>query len=217
MTMTGGVPFKVCGVTSAGDAAWAERSGAAYLGFILYPASPRNVTLEQFRTLAAGVSRPTVAVCVMPSVTDIESFIAAGADHIQAHFPPEIPFKTLRSWSEAAGVGRLWLAPRLPPALDVPTGWLPLADTFLLDTFDPVKFGGTGHTGDWKKFARHQRAHPDQTWILSGGLSAETIAAAVRESGARLVDVNSGVESSPGVKDSAKLAAFVAALNQARA
>ena len=216
MTMPAGVPFKVCGLTSARDAATAERSGAAYLGFILHRDSPRRVTLEQFRALAAGVSRPKVAVAVMPTVAEIESFLAAGADYIQAHFPPEIPFKTLRAWSEAAGASRLWLAPRLPPPLDVPTGWLPLAGTFLLDTFDPVKFGGTGQTGDWQKFARHQRAHPGKTWILSGGLSAETIAAAVRESGARLVDVNSGVESSPGVKDGAKLAAFVAALSPAR-
>jgi phosphoribosylanthranilate isomerase len=216
MTTTEGVAFKVCGLTSGGDAALAERSGAAYLGFILYPSSPRHVTLGQFRALATGGSRPKVAVCVTPSVAEIESFLAAGADHIQAHFPPEIPFKTLRAWSEVAGASRLWLAPRLPPALDVPTGWLPLADSFLLDTFDPVKFGGTGQTGDWQKFARHQRAHPGKTWILSGGLSAETIGAAVRESGARRVDVNSGVESSPGVKDGAKLAAFAAALKAAR-
>jgi phosphoribosylanthranilate isomerase len=215
MTMPA-VPFKVCGLTSAGDAAAAERSGAACLGFILYSGSPRHITLEQFRALAAGVSRPKVAVCVTPSVGEIEAFLSAGADYIQAHFPPEVPFKTLRAWSEAAGAGRLWLAPRLPPPLDVPTGWLPLADSFLLDTFDPVKFGGTGQTGDWQKFARHQRAHPGKTWILSGGLDAGNVAAAVRESGARWVDVNSGVESSPGVKDHAKLAAFVAALPPAR-
>jgi phosphoribosylanthranilate isomerase len=210
--MAGRMAFKICGLTSAGDAALAERGGADYLGFILYPLSPRHVSLEQFRALAAGVSRKKVAVFVTPSVAEIAAALSAGADFIQAHFPPETPFKTLRAWSEAAGASRLWLAPRLPPPLDIPMGWLPLADTFLLDTFDPVKFGGTGQTGDWQKFARHQRAYPGKTWILSGGLSADTIAAALRESEARLVDANSGVESSPGVKDPAKLQAFAAAL-----
>jgi phosphoribosylanthranilate isomerase len=212
MTTSGAVQFKVCGLTSAGDAAAAEDAGAAYLGFIVYPPSPRAVSLGQFRALAAGVKRRKVAVVVTPTVAEIEALLAAGADFIQAHFPAETPFKALRAWSQAAGANRLWLAPRLPPPLDVPSGWLPLADTFLLDTFDPEKFGGTGQLGDWGKFARHQRAHPGKAWVLSGGLSAETVGEAVRASGARIVDANSGVESSPGVKAPDKIRAFAAAL-----
>jgi len=211
----GGVRFKVCGLTSAGDVALAAGSGADYLGFILYPGSPRAVTPAQFAALAAGAAQPKVAVCVLPAAADIAAYLAAGADYVQAHFPPETPFRTLQEWSRAAGPARLWLAPRLPPALDVPPGWLALADTFLLDTYDPVKFGGTGQTGDWGKFARHQRAHPGKTWVLAGGLGADTVGRALRESGARIVDANSGVESSPGVKDPAKLRAFAAALRAA--
>jgi phosphoribosylanthranilate isomerase len=214
--MSGDVQFKICGLTSAGDAAVAEAAGAGYLGFILYPPSPRAITLAQFRGLAAAVKGRKVAVVVTPTVAEIEALLAAGADFIQAHFPTETPFKTLQAWSQAAGANRLWLAPRLPPPLDVPSGWLPLADTFLLDTFDPEKFGGTGQLGDWGKFARQQRAHPGKTWILSGGLSAETIGEAVRASGARFVDANSGVESAPGVKAPAKIQAFAAALRAAR-
>jgi phosphoribosylanthranilate isomerase len=214
--MIGELRLKVCGITSAGDAELAEEAGADYLGFILYPESPRGITSAQFGALAPRVSRRKVAVCVTPSVAEIESYLAAGADFIQAHFPPEIPFRTLQAWSRAAGAGRLWLAPRLPPQLDVPPGWLPLAHAFLLDTFDPEKFGGTGQAGDRAKFARHARAHPETTWILSGGLNASNITLALRESGAMLVDVNSGVESSPGVKDRAKLHAFADAVRTIR-
>jgi phosphoribosylanthranilate isomerase len=214
--MIGDIQLKVCGITSAEDARMAEGVGADYLGFIVHALSPRYVSLEQFAVLAPRVTRKKVIVCVMPSAAEIESFAAAGADFIQVHYPPEMAFKTLQAWSQAAGPHRLWLAPRLPPPLDVPSGWLPLGDTFLLDTFDPEKFGGTGQTGDWKKFARHRRAHPGKTWILSGGLAPDNIAGALRESGAAIVDVNSGVEVSPGVKDRAKLQAFADAIGAIR-
>ena len=85
---------------------------------------------------------------------------------------------------------------------------LPFAKHFLLDTFHADSFGGTGQIGDWPKFARHRQVHPEKTWILAGGLNAENIGDAVRASGARFVDVNSGVESAPGVKDHAKLKRF---------
>ena len=77
-------------------------------------------------------------------------------------------------------------------------------------------FGGTGQTGDWAKFADHQQANPKRTWILSGGLNPENIGEALRASGARFVDVNSGVESAPGVKDREKLQRLVARLRESR-
>jgi len=122
---------------------------------------------------------------------------------------------SIAQWSQFAGRSRLWLAPKLPPGQDVKPEWLPLADTFLLDTFHADKFGGTGETGDWAKFKRHREAHPGKTWILSGGLSAENIAAAVTATGAKFVDVNSGVEQAPGIKSPAKLQALVLALHNA--
>jgi phosphoribosylanthranilate isomerase len=97
----------------------------------------------------------------------------------------------------------------------VPESLRLLADVFLLDTFSPEKFGGTGLPGDWSKFARHQRNFPRKTWILSGGLTPDNIAAALAQSGARWVDVNSGVESAPGQKDRVKIEAFVAKLKGA--
>ena len=89
---------------------------------------------------------------------------------------------------------------------------LPLAATFLLDTFHAAGFGGSGKTGDWAKFARYRETYPQHTWILAGGLSPDNVAEAVAQSGAFFVDVNSGVETSPGVKDHAKLRALGEAL-----
>ena len=83
-------------------------------------------------------------------------------------------------------------------------------------TYHAGGFGGSGQTGDWTGFARMQTEHPDHTWILAGGLNPENIGAALTASGARFVDVNSGVERTPGVKDEAKLKAFVVALHRAR-
>jgi phosphoribosylanthranilate isomerase len=211
--MINGIRFKVCGLTSPADAEFADRCGADYLGFILYPPSPRGVTPAQFGAMQGRLPpRKKVAVCVTPTVAELQALAAAGADLFQIHFPADTALETLRGWSQTAGPEKLWLAPRLPPPLDVAPAWLPLAETFLLDTFHAEKFGGTGRTGDWEKFARHQQAHPEKTWILSGGLNPENIGEAVRQSGAHFVDVNSGVESAPGVKDRAKMQLFVAAL-----
>ncbi|MGA3006701.1 MAG: phosphoribosylanthranilate isomerase [Opitutaceae bacterium] len=209
--------LKVCGLTSLADAEFADRCGADYLGFILHPPSPRGVTLAQFRAMQGRWSPgKKVAVCVIPSVADLRAYALAGADFFQIHFPPDTPLETLRDWSQAAGPDKLWLAPRLPPGFDVAPAWLPLAETFLLDAFHPERFGGTGETGDWQKFARHQRSHPQKTWILSGGLNPGNIQEALGRSGANFVDVNSGVESAPGVKDRAKLERLVAAIQRAR-
>ena len=208
--MIGNIQLKVCGLTSAADARTAARAGADYLGFILWPKSPRFLALEAWKKLApdlpAGPKR--VAVMVEPSVAELSAAVAAGFDFVQIHFSHTVPLAVAAEWSEFAGRGRLWLAPKLPPEMDVAAAWLPLADTFLLDTFHAGGFGGSGRTGDWAKFARHRAAHPEKTWILAGGLTPENVAAALAASGARFVDVNSGVESSPGVKDHAKLAAL---------
>ncbi|HVW21656.1 MAG TPA: phosphoribosylanthranilate isomerase [Opitutaceae bacterium] len=210
--MIGGIRLKVCGLTHPADVAAAAASGADCLGFIVHPDSPRHVAPERLRELTA-VAREwkSVAVSVAPSPEDLRRLAGLGADFLQVHFPIEMPFAVLQAWSQAAGPGRLWLAPRLPPGLDLPPGWLALADTFLLDTYDPAKFGGTGRTGDWDKFRRHAARHPEKTWILSGGLEPGNVGAAL-EQGARFLDVNSGVESAPGRKDPAKLAALAAAI-----
>ena len=212
--MINGIRLKVCGLTTREDAEFAASQGADYLGFILHPKSPRFISLAAFSALAQPLTTPRkVAVSVEPTLAELAQMNAAGFDFFQVHFRADLPASTVASWAETVGVNRLWLAPKLPPALDVPAALLPLTETFLLDTFDADKFGGTGRTGDWGKFARHQQTYPAKTWILSGGLNPENIGAALRESGAQFVDVNSGIESAPGVKDHAKLEALVRGIN----
>ena len=214
--MIDGIRFKVCGVTSHVDAEFADRCGADYLGFNFYPRSPRYIALEAYRAMAVRLpERGKVAVAVEPTPAEFQTMRAAGFDFFQIHFRHDLPVEAVVAWSKMVGPERLWLAPKLPPTIELPPALLPLANHFLLDTFHDEKFGGTGLTSDWAKFARHQRAHPDKTWIFSGGLNADNIGEALRASGARFVDVNSGVESAPGVKDQGKLKAFVVAVHRA--
>ncbi len=205
--MINGLQLKVCGQTRADDARVAAELGADYLGFILYPKSPRYLSLDAYKELApalpAGLRR--VAVMVEPTADELAAAASAGFGFFQIHFAHTTPLETIRGWSLQVGAHRLWLAPKLPPAENVPADWLPLAGTFLLDTFHAAGFGGSGKTGDWEKFVRHQQANPQHAWILAGGLSPENVTEAVAKSGARCLDVNSGVESSPGVKDHGKL------------
>jgi phosphoribosylanthranilate isomerase len=214
--MINGVRLKVCGLTSLVDADAADKIGADYLGFIFYPKSPRGITLTQYAAMKDRLPpRKRVAVCVEPATAELAAFVKQGFDCFQIHFSAQTPIATLTSWSQLSGRAQLWLAPKLPPGQDVKSEWLPLADTFLLDTFHADKFGGTGETGDWAKFKRHREAHAGKTWILSGGLKPDNVAAAVTATGAKFLDVNSGVEQAPGIKSPAKLQALVLALHNA--
>ncbi|WP_082780890.1 phosphoribosylanthranilate isomerase [Cephaloticoccus primus] len=213
-------PFrlKVCGLTSLRDARFADQCGADYLGFILHRASPRFLAPERFFEMLPELpAQKKVAVMVEPAEELLDEVLAAGFDFFQVHFRHTVELARLRHWSAALRADRLWLAPKLPPAEDVPEAWFPLCAAVVLDTFSPDKFGGTGEVGDWQKFARHRARHPGQQWILAGGLGPQNIADAVWASGARFVDVNSGVETAPGIKDLAKLERFTAELARARA
>ena len=213
--MINGIRLKVCGLTSLVDAELADRAGADYLGFVLYAKSPRHVTLARFRAMAARLpDRRKVAVMVEPSAAELAE--AAGFDFVQIHFSHDLPPATVAAWAGVVGRQRLWLAPRLPPAATLPPALLPLAETFLFDAFHAEKFGGSGQTADWTKFRQHREAHPEKTWILAGGLNPDNVSVALKATGARLVDVNSGIEVSPGVKDPVKVAAFVARLAENR-
>jgi phosphoribosylanthranilate isomerase len=160
--------------------------------------------------------RRKVAVTVEPTAAELREIDAAGFDFIQVHFDVGVFPAAAAAWAAEAGSERLWLAPRLPPDSGIPPDLLSLANTFLFDAFAADKFGGSGKTADWTKFRRHREAQPEKTWILAGGLTPENISVALKVTGARFVDVNSGVEAAPGVKDQARLDAFVAQLAAAR-
>jgi phosphoribosylanthranilate isomerase len=213
--MNAGIQFKVCGIMTAEAADFSVRHGASYLGFNFYPKSPRYLSPEKFREFAHRLPiGKKVAVLVEPTAAELAALQGLGFDFFQIHFRAELPLAQIAGWSKAVGPERLWLAPKLPPGLDLPAAWLPFARFFMLDTFSADRFGGTGQTGDWAKFGRHQLAYPAVTWILAGGLNPDNIGAALRGSGARFVDVSSGVESAPGVKDEAKVRAFAASLRR---
>lgn len=215
--MIDGVRLKVCGLTSLVDAQFADRCGADYLGFILYPKSPRYIPLPQYQAMASRLpDRRKVAVTVEPDVNELE-LMADDFDFFQIHFRQDLPLATLAGWAKAVGLERLWLAPKLSPAEDVPAPLLRLSRYFLLDTFQSEGFGGSGKTGDWPKFVRHQQAHPDRFWILAGGLNADNIGEAIQATQAKFVDVNSGVEAAPGIKDQEKLKHFVVRIHEAKA
>lgn len=211
--MVNGTTLKVCGITSAGDAEAAAAIGADFLGFIFHANSPRAITAEQFESMRGRLpAAKKVAVVVSPTTGQLAGLATQGFDTFQVHFKADEPMHHIAGWAEAVGAERLWLAPKLPPEADVAAELLGVTDTFLLDTYHPDKFGGTGETGDWAKFKRHQDHHHGHTWILSGGLNAENVHGAIAASGARFIDVNSGVESAPGRKDRTKLRALAFAL-----
>jgi len=214
--MINGIRLKVCGITSLVDADAADAVGADYLGFIFYPKSPRWVSKPQMLAMKERLPpRQKVAVSVEPTPEDLAKQMELGFDAYQIHFNPQTPIAVVRAWAEKVGGDKLWLAPRLPAGVDIYPELLPLAETFLIDTFHPDKLGGTGETGDWPKFRRFRETWPAKHWFLSGGLNHSNVAEAVTATGTRFVDVNSGVEQAPGIKSPAKLQAFVLSLHNA--
>lgn len=214
--MTDGIRIKICGLTKLEDAAFADQCGVDFLGFILHPQSPRYLRLEKYTALAPLLPpRRKVAVSVEPTLAELGAMKAAGFDDFQVHALHDTSLSKVQAWSKLVGPEHLWLAPKLPPGIDVPAAWLPFAQHILLDTYHTEGFGGSGKTGDWTTFARQRQEHPGKTWILAGGLKPANIGDALHATGATFVDVSSGVEASLGVKDHAKLKAFVTAVHEA--
>jgi len=213
--MINGVRFKVCGLTSLVDAGAVDARGADYLGFNFYPKSPRYISLETYHSMSPHLPhKPRVAVAVEPTPEELARLKGEGFDFFQFHFPTTTPLARIEAWASAVTPEKLWLAPRVPPGEQIEPALFALAGTFLFDTYHAGTYGGTGQAGDWQAFARLQNEHPRQTWILAGGLTAENIAAALGVTNARVVDVNSGIESVPGIKSAEKLQRFCAVLRE---
>jgi len=205
--------FKVCGIGSAEAARAAAQAGASWLGFNFYEPSPRYVAEERWREMAEALpALPKVAVLVDPDTEALAAKLAEGFDFAQVHFPAETSLDRVRAWSAAVSPGRLWLAPRLLAGRAFDERWLELAETFLWDAARPGAFGGTGQRSDWDGFARARAAWPERAWMLAGGLGPENLLEAIQATGAERLDLNSGVESAPGVKDPSRLRAVKALL-----
>ena len=202
---------KVCGITRLEDAELAVELGAWALGFILWPQSPRAADPAVAAGIAAALRRRAELVGVFVNATLDE--IAHAADelhlsHLQLHGDEGPAFCAEAGRRTGAKVIK---AVRVASAADFQDLERYHTDFHLLDTDARGLRGGTGETWDWALAARRRRKVPA---ILSGGLTAANVGAGIAAVDPYAVDVSSGVEASPGVKDPAKLAAFMAAVPQ---
>ncbi len=205
--MVNGIEIKVCGLTRLSDAIAAASLGVDYLGFNFFQESPRCQSYEDYRSFAAKLpDLPKVAIAVSPDREIFTDLLKLGIDFYQFHYPADVTQRSmLQEWSSIFGPEKLWLAPRIAPDQSFDEDALPLADTWLLDAYRKDVYGGTGRTSDWGEFARISKSHPEKNWILAGGLGPDNLQAALLETQAKRIDLNSGVEVSPGIKDPSKL------------
>ncbi len=208
-----GVLWKVCGITDEAGADTAVRVGADALGFIFYAESPRSTTPEAAARIAARIPRSVLRVGVFVNASLGEMLAIrddVGLDVIQLS-GDETP--------ELCGElgGRVWKALRLSPACspaEVETLAAPYAEwTLLLDAGGAGRYGGTGEAVDWHTAAGLAARY---RLVLAGGLRPDNVAEATSRVRPWAVDVASGVEAEPGLKDTQKLQAFAAALRPFR-
>lgn len=200
---------KICGITRQEDAALALSLGADFLGVICFDRSPRCVAPEGVPELLEAIpSGRRVLVDVNPGTDQLDKYLEWGFDYFQLHCPYDLGLATLASWcGQVGGPERLWIAPKVPPEEPFPQAALEFADTVLYDTYsqDPLRFGGTGQTGDWERFESWRTLYQHKQWVLAGGLTPDNIGAALACATPDIVDFNSGVEQEPGRKDPEKL------------
>jgi len=207
------ITVKICGITSAGAIDAAVSAGAAYGGLVFHPKSPRFVSLEQARALADHMRGRLKIVALIADMDDagIEALAkAVRPDFLQLHGQ-----ESAQRTAEIRSRFGLPVIKALPVAevsdLDVIADFEKVADMLMFDARPPKgaeRGGGHGQAFDWKILAGKNMTRP---WFLAGGLSPDNVARAVAASGAQLVDVSSGVESAPGVKDAGRIRDFILA------
>lgn len=210
---TGPVRVKICGLRTPGDVTAAVGAGASYLGFVFFPKSPRHVSLEAARALALDVPPGVIKVALTVNADD--ATLAALTDQVaidmlQLHgseTPARVAEVRARFGLPVMKAVGLATPADLPRLIDYGT----VADQLLIDAKPPKGAdlpGGNGLAFDWRLLANRRFLRP---WMLAGGLTPGNVAEAIRLTGARQVDVSSGVESAPGIKDATRIAAFITA------
>ncbi|MTH63844.1 phosphoribosylanthranilate isomerase [Paracoccus shanxieyensis] len=206
------VSVKICGLTRPDGVDAAVKAGARYLGFVFFPKSPRHVTAAEAAALAAdvplGIAR--VGLFVNPDDALLESTLASvPLDVIQLHGGEdparvaEVKALTGLPVMKAVGVAE-------PKDLDALWDYGLVADMLLIDAKPPKDAdlpGGNGLAFDWRLLAGRQILKP---WLLAGGLTPDNVSQALRLTRAQGVDVSSGVESAPGIKDPDLIRSFIA-------
>lgn len=198
---------KVCGITNSEDALCAVRFGASALGFIFYEKSPRFITPREAGEVISQIPPFVTKVGVFVNAEAVslrEAKEVAGFDVYQFH-GDETPEFCAAFGEDYIKVIRVQNADSLD-AIDLYD-----TDAFLFDTYSPDAYGGTGENFSWDVLAR--RKLEDKFVILSGGLNPDNVRDAIRAVGPYAVDVSSGVENSPGIKDHTKLERFMEAVS----
>ncbi|MGL5012506.1 MAG: phosphoribosylanthranilate isomerase [Paracoccaceae bacterium] len=211
------IRVKICGLRTAADVAAVAQAGAAYAGFVFFARSPRNLSIPEAKALAleAPVGLAKVALVVDADDGTLDAIVeGVPLDMLQLH-GHETP-------SRVAEVRARYGLPVMKAVGVADEGDLAglmemslAADQLLIDAKPPKGAelpGGNGLSFDWRLLVGRKWLRP---WMLAGGLTPQNVAEAIRRTGARQVDVSSGVESAPGVKDHAKIAAFVQAAGAA--
>jgi phosphoribosylanthranilate isomerase len=200
--------IKICGLTRPQDVRAAVDHGADAIGFVFYPPSPRAVSIEQAAELVA---------LLPPFVTSVGLFVNAAEEQINdvlEHVPLQLlQFHGDEAEADCARYGRPWIkAARMRAGIDLIefSSLHPRAGGILLDAF-VEGYGGGGKTFDWSLIPEGF----GRPLVLSGGLDAGNVVEAVRRVRPWAVDVSSGVESDKGIKDVAKIAAFIAGVRHA--
>ncbi|MFP4282053.1 MAG: phosphoribosylanthranilate isomerase [Opitutales bacterium] len=207
---------KICGITRPEDAELALSLGADYIGIIVYENSPRAVPLNEVEELLKLIPEGKRVLVDVSTPTDVlAEYRSLPFDHFQIHFDLDIAVATVAAWSGLVGLERLWMAPRVPPQeAYFPQIIMEFAETVLVDSYAKEKYGGTGKLGNWQRFVDWNTLYQHKRWVLAGGLGPETIGEALRVCQPDIVDVNSGVESEPGIKDEARLRALFAEIER---
>lgn len=211
--MPSDIKVKICGLTDPADIPAAILAGASYLGFNFFPKSPRYIDLEAAAFMAASVPVGVAKVGLTVDADDTE------LDLLTSTVP--LDFLQLHGKESPARVSEVKARYGLPVIKVVGISgpedvtqidfYAKVADQILVDAKPPKgadRPGGNAVAFDWKLIANRRWPVP---WMLAGGLTPDNVAEAIRLTGARQVDVASGVESAPGIKDADRMRAFVAA------
>ncbi|MGI9391387.1 MAG: phosphoribosylanthranilate isomerase [Boseongicola sp.] len=211
--MTENTRVKICGLTSRETVSAAVKAGAAYIGFNFFLKSPRYLTIEAARSLALDVPEGIAKVALTVNADDaLLDEITAGVplDMLQLHGSETTErVSSVKSRYGLPVIKAVGVADA--PDVDAIDAYSAVADQILVDAKPPKDAklpGGNGLTFDWRLIAGRRWSVP---WMLAGGLTPDNVDEAVRLTGAKQVDVSSGVESAIGVKDSDAIRAFIEA------
>jgi len=192
---------KICGITRVEDAAAAVAAGASAIGFVFWPGSPRFVDPYRARAIAATLPPFVTPVGLFVNqprehISRVASLVRLGAVQLHGDETPEFAASISTPVIKALSIGD--------------AGAWPAHTTLLLDACDPVKRGGTGQTIDWDAAARLAAA---RRILLAGGLTPDNVAEAIARVRPFGVDVSSGVEQAPGIKDHRRVRALFEAIH----